>query len=475
MIWKSKLNQRIAQIVDFITILSGFLLAYVIWDYFYLKDVGGFSKPYGFRNAWLLIVFVSSFVFVVIFESYKAYNFQRFSSLLREYNIVIKTTFLGLLINGAIFFIFDKQTIFPTRVIILHFSIVLLLLILEKTIMFFVASLVRKNYERKRVIVLGIGKEARKFISSVVHHKYTGIEIIGLVSPNHDYQSVKVLNHKILGSIDDIESIIREYNPEEIIIALQTTNFIIIQQIFESCAEVGVQLRVISDFFSAMTKNMQIDNLHGINFISFYPYYRSDFERMIKRMMDIVFSTLGIIVLSPILITISLMILIKDGRPVLFSWKVMGYNRKPIKSWKFRTMVNNADELKKELIGKNEMKGPMFKMDKDPRILPFAHFLRKYSLDELPQLFSVLKGDLSLVGPRPPLRYEFDEFKLWQMRKLSVKPGLTCLWQVSGRNDINDFDDWVKLDLEYIDNWSILLDIKILFQTILTVIKGSGK
>jgi hypothetical protein len=256
------------------------------------------------------------------------------------------------LLNGALFFIFAKQTVFPPKIIGLTTFIVVTSLLLEKTFMYFIAGMARKSYERKRVIIIGTGKEARKFINSVVRNKYTGIEIVGLVSKELYNPNQKILNHSIIGSINNIESIIREYNPEEVIIAIQTTNFKVIQQIFESCAEVGVQLRVISDFFSAMTKNLQIDTVHGINFISFYPYHRSDFDKLLKRLLDVSLSLVGIIILSPILILISLMIIIKDGKPILFSWKVVGYNRKPIKSWKFRTMVNNADELKKKLLQK---------------------------------------------------------------------------------------------------------------------------
>jgi lipopolysaccharide/colanic/teichoic acid biosynthesis glycosyltransferase len=181
-----------------------------------------------------------------------------------------------------------------------------------------------------------------------------------------------------------------------------------------------------------------------------------------------------LIILSPLFLVISILILVQDGFPILYKWNIVGYNRKPIRSWKFRTMVKNADELKKKLLKRNEMSGPVFKVSNDPRILPVGNFLRKHSFDELPQLYSVLKGDLSLVGPRPPLQDEFSEFNFWHRRKLSVKPGITCLWQISGRNEISSFDDWAKLDLEYIDNWTLWLDLKILLKTIPAVLSGKG-
>jgi lipopolysaccharide/colanic/teichoic acid biosynthesis glycosyltransferase len=236
----------------------------------------------------------------------------------------------------------------------------------------------------------------------------------------------------------------------------------------------GVYVRLNSDFFGKITKNVKVENVLGLTIISFYPTKQSEWELIIKRFIDLIGSLLLIIILIPVFLVIMTIIYIQDGFPVFYKWKIVGHKRMPIVSWKFRTMVKNADELKKTLMHNNEMTGPMFKLTNDPRILPVGHFLRKYSLDELPQLFSVLKGDLSLVGPRPPLQTEFKEFDLWHRRKLSVKPGLTCLWQISGRNKISNFDDWAKLDLEYIDKWSIWLDLKILLKTIPAVLSGKG-
>ena len=195
----------------------------------------------------------------------------------------------------------------------------------------------------------------------------------------------------------------------------------------------------------------------------------------IKRIIDIIISTVLLIILLPIFICIILLVKVTSKGPLIYKWHVIGKDGKPFTGYKFRTMILNADYLKTSLLKSNEMTGPVFKMTNDPRITRVGKFLRKYSLDELPQLWSVFKGDMSLVGPHPPLQSEWSHFEDWHKRKLSVTPGLTCLWQVNGRNKINKFDDWVKMDLEYIDNWNIWLDIKILLKTIPTIINGSGR
>jgi lipopolysaccharide/colanic/teichoic acid biosynthesis glycosyltransferase len=208
--------------------------------------------------------------------------------------------------------------------------------------------------------------------------------------------------------------------------------------------------------------------------ITYSPAPMKEWQVLVKRTMDVLGSAIGLVFISPVLLFVSLLVKLTSRGPVFYRWRVAGLNKKPITSYKFRTMVVNADEIKDTLVDSNEMKGPVFKMERDPRVTKVGRFLRKFSLDELPQLWSVLKGDLSLVGPHPPLQSELHRFDDWHRRKLSVKPGLTCFWQINGRSRVNDFDEWVRMDLEYIDNWSLLLDVKILMKTVPAVLKGSG-
>jgi lipopolysaccharide/colanic/teichoic acid biosynthesis glycosyltransferase len=205
------------------------------------------------------------------------------------------------------------------------------------------------------------------------------------------------------------------------------------------------------------------------------PRWRSRPRLACKRTMDIVASAVLMFLLSPFLLILSVLVMVTSPGPVFYRWRVVGEGGHPFLGYKFRSMMINADDLKSTLLEQNEMLGPVFKLTHDPRVTPLGKWMRRYSFDELPQLYSVLKGDMSLVGPRPPLVTEYEQFTDYQKQKLEVKPGITCLWQVSGRNDVVDFDEWVALDLEYIRNWSLLLDLKILLKTAREVVVGSGR
>jgi lipopolysaccharide/colanic/teichoic acid biosynthesis glycosyltransferase len=205
------------------------------------------------------------------------------------------------------------------------------------------------------------------------------------------------------------------------------------------------------------------------------PSWRSPIRLAIKGALDAVGSATLLFLLSPVFLVLAVAVKLSSPGPIFYRWRVVGKSGRQFVSYKFRSMVANADALRSELTSLNEMRGPVFKMTRDPRVTKVGSWMRRYSLDELPQLYSVLKGDMSLVGPRPPLVTEYAQFTEFQKQKLAVKPGMTCLWQVGGRNQVSDLDEWVKLDLEYICNWSLYLDLKILLQTVKEVFGASGK
>jgi lipopolysaccharide/colanic/teichoic acid biosynthesis glycosyltransferase len=194
-----------------------------------------------------------------------------------------------------------------------------------------------------------------------------------------------------------------------------------------------------------------------------------------KRTMDVVGSALLLILLSPVFLALACAVSLTSPGPIFYRWRVIGKSGRPFLGYKFRSMCADADQLKEQLERLNEMRGPVFKLTRDPRVTKVGAWMSRYSLDELPQLWSVLRGQMSLVGPRPPLATEYERFTDFQKQKLVVKPGITCLWQINGRNQVNDFDEWVKLDLEYIRRWSPWLDVQILMKTINAVFRGTGR
>ena len=230
-----------------------------------------------------------------------------------------------------------------------------------------------------------------------------------------------------------------------------------------------------TDFFKTQIARTAVDDFHGVPLLVFHTTPAASLQGLAKQGIDFVGAFVMLLLLSPVMLICALAVKFTSPGPILFRQKRSGINGRPFTMYKFRSMGSNAEQRKHELAAMNEMSGPVFKVSGDPRITPIGKFLRRYSLDELPQLLNVLQGSMSLVGPRPLPVDETKRFEdLSHRRRLSVKPGLTCLWQISGRNEVKEFSDWVRLDLEYIDNWSLWLDIKILVRTVPVVFIGTG-
>lgn len=424
---------------------------------------------------WKIVIF--SIIWVIILTKLDAYTYQRFTSFWREMKIIGKTSLIGTFLLFAADFILRFEYIPRTYVGIL-FIVNFLSLSGEKIILFKVAKKIReKGKNRRKVIVVGSGLKARNFIETVERNLGWGLDVIGLIAEDRLMMENELYGKKILGSAKEMKNILHENQVDEVIICASGDELgrLEFEEVFDICEQEGVQTRVNSDFLGKLTKKVTIDHVYGLSIISYLNTSPSEWAIYLKRLIDILVSGIGLIILSPVFLIIGILIKLSSEGPVFYEWNVMGFNKKPFRSWKFRTMIVDADAQKEMLMSQNEMKGPVFKIMNDPRITKVGRLLRKFSFDELPQLWSVFKGDMSLVGPRPAGPHELVRYESWHRRKLSIKPGITCLWQANGRNKISNFDEWVKLDLEYVDNWSLWLDMKILAKTAWVVLKGTGQ
>jgi exopolysaccharide biosynthesis polyprenyl glycosylphosphotransferase len=282
-----------------------------------------------------------------------------------------------------------------------------------------------------------------------------------------------------LGRVDDLGELLVHHPVHEIIAIQSTVDRDWLREVIHHCDYFRIRLRIVPEtLLIRRVGDLQLafrDDPLQLPEVVLSPRYLDEDVLFVKRLIDVVVSATLLILLSPLFLLIALAIkLTTPALSVFYPWQVIGLNGRPFTGYKFTTMVADADEQKRRLLDRNEMQGPVFKIKSDPRITSLGYFLRKYSLNELPQLWSVLKGDMSLVGPRPAFRHELERYELWHKRKLTVKPGITCLWQVSGRNRITNFNEWVRLDLEYIDRWSLWLDMRILARTVWAVFSGSG-
>jgi len=275
--------------------------------------------------------------------------------------------------------------------------------------------------------------------------------------------------------VHKLVELLHEHSVNGVIVSAKRALFDEVENAIRACELEGVEVWLVADFFKTQICRTSFDDFYGQPILVFRTAPEASWQSVIKQLIDVVGAILLLVILSPLLLLFALLVKITSPGPIFFQQQRSGLNGRPFTLYKFRSMVTNAEQLKHELAAMNEMEGPVFKLTGDPRVTAFGKFLRKFSIDELPQLYNVLRGEMSLVGPRPLPVDEVKRFNdLAHRRRLSVKPGLTCLWQISGRNQVKDFRDWVRLDLEYIDNWSLWLDFKILCRTLPGVLAGTG-
>ncbi len=395
--------------------------------------------------------------------------------------IVIKTTVLGFILFGSYIFIFKMHNI--SRLFIgFTFAATAISITLEKVaLVYMFRALSKKDFIFKgalitvrSILIVGTDSRAKNFIDLINKKPNLGIKIIGIVDKDASRQGEIICGHKIIGAFDDIPEIIHRKIVDEVVFIVPHSWLNEIENIMYFCESEGLTVNLAVDLFEFQFSKAKQTDFHGFPLLTFESRPGDLGHLFIKRLFDFVFSGIAIIFLAPVFVILAVIVKITSKGPVLFRQQRYGLNGRSFMLYKFRTMVLNAESKLKDILSYNEMNGPVFKMTDDPRVTRGGKWLRKFSMDELPQLWNVIKGDMSLVGPRPPLPEEVDKYDNWQRRKLSMRPGITCLWQVSGRSKSADFNDWIKLDLEYIDNWSLKLDFKILLKTVPVVLFGIG-
>lgn len=325
---------------------------------------------------------------------------------------------------------------------------------------------------RRNILIIGSGDKASEMGMLISRYSDWGLKILGYIERDkEDFVSPGV---EVLGTIADIPQIVEDNVVDEIIfVGSKPSDLESLDEILAICREQGIRTRVAVDLFPTKVSNVSMEFLENVPLLTFSTTPDRAFSLLVKRIMDIVISAILLVVFFPFCVVVGTLIKLTSKGPVIYKQVRCGLYGRRFVLFKFRSMREGAEDVLWEIKHLNEMDGPVFKMRNDPRVTPLGRFLRRSSIDELPQFWNVLKGDMSLVGPRAPLPEEVREYSRWQRRRLSVKPGITCLWQVSGRNEI-DFHEWMKLDLHYIDNWSLLLDLKILLRTFPVVLLGRG-
>jgi len=411
-------------------------------------------------------------IWTVLLLSRETYSSRRVVSLSAEAWQVFRIVVLGSLALAATGWALRLD--FVSRPFLLLFAgLNLLFLLTEKLGIRLAARHVRaRGYNYRNLLIVGLNSRAAEVARIIDEHPHWGLRLLGFVAANGEIPD-EFAGRKVLGGGAELEEILEREVVDEVFFILSRRQLDDFESAILLCSELGIRSRVAL-YFPHLKARVLLEDLEGIPLLTFSTTPASAFQLFLKSLMDFSISATGIILLSPLMLLIAASIKLSSRGPVFFVQERCGLNGRRFRLYKFRTMVRDAESMQAEIEHLNRVNGHAFKAPDDPRITRIGHLLRRWSLDELPQLFNVLQGKMSMVGPRPPIPAEVEQYQRWQRRRLSMRPGLTGLWQVSGRADLEDFNHWIRLDLQYIDQWSLWLDLKILLKTIPAVLSGRG-
>lgn len=395
------------------------------------------------------------------------YRYLRRKALRTVLSELIFTAATGFVLVSALLFLL--QVTWISRAVLLGFAVgsVGLLAALRSVDLALLRRLRRDRFDPYRILIVGNPDRLGPWLSVVAEHPEWAIEPVGWLGEG---ESASRLPH--LGPVSLLAEQMMRRGIDEVLVTREGIDAIGL--VSPICEELGVPLAMDANFMGMSTARVELQDFEGWSVLRFGAGPMRGRELVVKRALDLAGALLGLGLLGPVLALAALAIKLEEPRsPVLFVQRRAGRFGRTFPMIKLRTMRPDAEALRAGLSAQNEMSGPVFKLRADPRVTRVGRWLRRYSIDELPQLYNVLIGQMSLVGPRPPLPEEVGRYARWQLRRLSVRPGLTCIWQVSGRNEV-DFDRWMRLDLHYIDNWSLLLDLRLILRTVPAVLRGTG-
>jgi exopolysaccharide biosynthesis polyprenyl glycosylphosphotransferase len=418
-------------------------------------------------EQYFLIFLVYILCWVISSRVYRVYQSRRFMSAVRESAQLIKSHLFSFVVTITLVTLYQPTLIhnrflfyFGTAAICLTFGIHLLVRMILQA-----GRSMGKN--TRYVLMLGSGEAASTYLDKVKDNPQLGYKVVGYLAPEKNDLEIPYL-----GDYANLETVLGEQ-----IVDLTVITAPLSDELVKNCVELldimGKTVGVLLDDTVAKVARSRPIDFDGLPMVAYDGRPRQPWHELSKRAMDVVLTGIGLIVLSPILISIGIAVRVSSQGPVVFAQERVGLNGRTFKMYKFRSMVVDAEELKAKLAHLNEMSGPVFKIKDDPRVTSVGSILRKTSLDELPQLWNVFKGDMSLVGPRPPLPSEVNLYDPKHRKRLAVRPGITCIWQISGRNDV-DFEEWMAMDAEYVERWSLWMDLGILAKTVPVVLMKKG-